>query len=178
MSVSRLGMAIALSLLSAAPLGAQATKVGYIDSNAVLAEYPPAQEARTALEATLAGFRTEVQQLNVSMQTAVNEYQQQQLTMTAEARQSREQELQNQQDALQRRTQELDNQAQQRQQEIFLPIMEAINAVLEQIRVEGNYAIIFDTASQAILTADPSLELTQEVLRRLQVAGSQPEGGR
>ena len=40
--------------------------------------------------------------------------------------------------------------------------------------MEGNYAIILDQASQVILAADPALELTQEVLTRLQ---AQDTGG-
>lgn len=177
MSVSRLGMAAVLVLLSAGPLGAQATKVGYINSNAVLEEYPAAQDAQRAMQATLAGYDAELQQLNISFQEAVNEYQQQQMTMTADARQAREQELESQRLAAEQRTQELNNQAQQRQSEVFQPIMEAITAVLEEIRVEGNYALILDAASQAILVADPTLDLTQEVLTRLQADGG-AMGGR
>ena len=51
MSVSRLGMATALLSLAVSPLDAQVAKIGYINSNTVLAEYPPAQEAQQALQA-------------------------------------------------------------------------------------------------------------------------------
>ena len=176
MSVSRLGMATALLSLAVSPLGAQVARIGYINSETVLAEYPPAQEARQALQATLAGYDAELQQLQAGFEQAVEEYQQQQLTMTTEARQAREQELGASQIAVQRRTQELNTQAGQRQAEVFQPIMEAITAVLEEIRVEGNYALILDTASQAILAADPALDLTQEVLTRLQATNSDRQG--
>ena len=177
MSVSRLGMSAVLVLMCAGPLAAQATKVGYINSNDVLAEYLPAQEAQQALETARQGAESELQLLNSGYQAAIQQYQQQGMTMTAEARQNREQELGSQQQALQRRSQELDIQLQQRQAELFQPIMESVTTVLEEIRVEGNYALILDAASQAILVADPALDLTQEVVTRLQ-ANSGAEGGR
>lgn len=177
MDVFRLGAAGALSLLAVFPLAGQGTKVGYIDTNAVLAEYGPAQEARRSLQATLAGYQTELQQLGADIQQKWNEYQQQQMTMNADARRAREQDLQTMETRLGERTQELQAQAAQREAEVFQPIMEEIRVVLEEIRVDGGYGLILDTATGTILVADPALELTQQVLTRLQ-ARSGAEGGR
>lgn len=168
MSISRMGMAAALVLLSAGTVQAQAARVGYVNSDQVLAEYEPAQVARQELEADRQEAQSELQLLDRGLTAAVNEYQQQAMTMTPEARQAREQELQNQQRALQSRTQELDIQFQELQAELLQPIMERVTAVIEEIRVEGGYALILDSASQAILSGDPALDLTQEVLNRLQ----------
>ncbi len=174
MSVSRLGLAFAMSALGAASLGAQAARLGYVDSQAVLAEYAPAQEARAQLETARQEIESELQMLNSGLQVAVNEYQQQAMSMTPEARQGREQELARQNQALQSRTQELDIQFQQRQAELLQPITDRITAVIEEIRVEGNYTMILDRASQVILAADPALDLTQDVMSRLQ---AEPSGG-
>lgn len=153
---------------TAAPLAAQSAKMGWVDTNVVLRELPMAQDAQKTLEAALQGFQAEMQQLVSDLQTAEQEYRQQQMTMTPENRQAREEELLRSRNAVQQRSQELDGQAQQRRAEVFQPVMEAITAAIEEIRVEGNYAMILDVASQAILSADPSLDLTQEVLTRLQ----------
>ena len=168
MSISRMGMAAALVLLSAGSAEAQAARVGYVNSDQVLAEYEPAQEARLGLEAARQEGESEIQLLGRGLQAAVDEYQQQGMTMTPEARQAREQELANLQQGLQNRTQELQIQFQERQAELLQPIMERVTAVIEEIRVEGGYALILDSASQAILAGDPALDLTQEVLNRLQ----------
>ena len=168
MSISRLGMVAALMLLSTSSAAAQAARVAYVNTNQVLAEYAPAQEARQALESARLEAQSELQLLDRGLQAAVGEYQQQAMTMTPEARQARELELQNQQQALQNRTQELDIQFQERQEELLQPVMGRVTAVIEEIRVEGSYALILDSASQAILAGDPALDLTQEVLTRLQ----------
>ena len=168
MSISRLGMVAALMLLSTSSAAAQAARVGYVNTTQVLEEYTPAQEARQALESARLEAESEIQLLGRGYQAAVDEYQQQAMTMTPEARQAREQELMGQQQALQNRTQELDIQFQERQAELLQPVMERVTAVIEEIRVEGSYALILDSASQAILAGDPALDLTQEVLTRLQ----------
>ena len=165
-----------MSLLFAGPLAAQGTKVAYINTNAVLAEYAPAQDASRALQATYMGYQAEIDNLDAGYQQEVAEYQQQMMTMTPEARQAREVELQTQLAALQTRRAELQDLAAQREAEVFAPINEAIRSVLEEIRVEGNYGLILDLVSNAILVADPALDLTQQVLTRLQ-ARSGSEGG-
>ena len=178
MSIFRLGGAAALSLLAVAPAAGQGTKVGYINSDAILAEYGPAQEAQKSMEATLAGYRTELERLGQDIQQAWTQYQQQQMTMNADARRAREEDLQGMEAKLQERTQQLEGQAAQRQAEVFQPIMEEIRTVLEEIRVQGGYGMILDTASKAILVADPDLELTQQLLTRLRDRSGTPGEGR
>ncbi|MGI9626853.1 MAG: OmpH family outer membrane protein [Longimicrobiales bacterium] len=171
-------LALTLTVFTASFAQAQAVKVGYIDSNSVLSQYEKAQTARTEMEASLANYQSEIEAMNQDFQTAMNEYQQQAGTLTPEVRANREEALQAQQRVLQQRVSELEQQAQQRQAEVFQPVMAEIGDVIEQIRVEGNYAFILDTASQAILSADPALNLTDMLLQRLRQTGAEPDGSR
>jgi hypothetical protein len=54
------------------------------------------------------------------------------------------------------------------------PILTQMMEVIEQLRVEGSYSVIMDAAGQSIIAADPALDLTQEVLRRLQQTAGAP----
>lgn len=171
-------LGLTFTVLLASSVGAQVLKVGWIDSNSVLSEYGKAQQARTEMEQSLSNYQAEIEQMNTDFQTAVNEFQQQAGTLTPEVRQNREEGLQAQQRVLQQRVDELEQQASQRQAEVFQPVMAEISEVIELIRVEGNYAMILDSSSQAILAADPALDLTQELLRRLQEVGAESDGGR
>ena len=174
----RFGLTLLLAAASASAVHAQTARVGWIDSNAVLSQYDKAQEARTRMEESLTSYQSEIEQMNSDFQAQMASFQQQQATMTPEARQNRQEQLQSQQRTLQQRVAELEQQASQRQAEVFQPVMTEINEVIEQIRVEGDYAMILDVSSQAILAADPALDLTQEVLRRLQEAGAESDGNR
>ena len=170
MSVSRLGIAVALALLTTASLEAQATKIGYINSQEVLELYQPARDARDLVEADRDRWTQQIQQLVNQFQADEEEFQQQQGTMTPEARQIRQQELQSQYLAIQQRDEQLNTQLQQRQEELFQPIMDKVGAVIEEIRVEGGYALILDAATPVpvIIAADESLNLTQTLLTRLE----------
>ena len=45
--------------------------------------------------------------------------------------------------------------------------MDEITAVIEELREEGSYALILDVAAGSIVSADPTLDVTEEVIRRL-----------
>lgn len=151
----------------------QTSTIAFINSQRIIQEAPGAQEARQTLEAEMEQYRTELQQLEQDLQAEIQDYQQQVGTMTEEARAAREQEIRAQQQQLAQRASELDQQAAQRQQALVEPIMQQIEAVIEAIRQERNYAMIFDSApGTSLISADPSLDITDEVIQRLQTAQS------
>lgn len=168
-----------LALALAFPARAQSgIKIGYINSQQIIQEAPGAREAQQQLEEQLSEYRTEVQTMGEELQQMIQQYEQQQMTLSEEARQSREEQIRQQQQAYQERIQQLENQAAQRQEELVAPIMERINAVIENLRREGSYTMIFDVAAQGIIAADPGLDITSEVIRRLKENASPGSGGR
>jgi Skp family chaperone for outer membrane proteins len=50
--------------------------------------------------------------------------------------------------------------------------MDRVEQVIETIRKEGGYAIIFDVASSAMISADSTLDLTTQVITRLKASES------
>jgi Skp family chaperone for outer membrane proteins len=54
--------------------------------------------------------------------------------------------------------------------------MDGITAIIEQVREEGAYSLILDAAAGSIVSADPALDLTREVIDRLQT-GTGDGGG-
>ena len=80
-------------------------------------------------------------------------------------------------DSLRSRQQELESSATKRQNELMAPIMETVRKVLEDIRVEDGYAMIFSSepGSSQILAADKNLDITERVVARLRtVAAAKP----
>lgn len=163
----------AVGLLTvAAPLTAQATgKIGYIDTRRVLQEAPGAQEARQAMEQEMQGFQAQMQAMEDSLQTMMSQYQQKSLVMSAEAKQQREQEIMQRRASFQERAEELQERAGRRQQELMEPLMQRIEEVISQVRQAEGFALVFDAASDAIVSADPGLDLTTKVIERLRAAG-------
>jgi outer membrane protein len=164
-------LAMAGLLLVAAPLAAQApTKVGYIDTRRVIQEAPGAQEARATIEREMQGWQQQMQAMDDSLRVMMTDYQQRSLVMSADAKQKREQEIMEKQQGFEARAQELQTQAGRRQQELMEPIMQRVEAVISEIRQAEGFALVFDVASEAIVSADPSLDLTTKVIERLRAA--------
>ena len=69
----------------------------------------------------------------------------------------------------QTRARGLDSTMQARQAQLVKPIMERVQSVIEAIRTEDGYAMIFDVGSQTsvVVAADKKLDLTERVLARL-----------
>ncbi len=156
--------------------GQGVVRLGFIDSRAIINEAPGATQAQEQFDRDMARYRAELQQMAEDIQNLITQFDQQQLTMSAEAKANREEEIRQRQQAYQNRVQELNQQADLRQQELVAPIMAQINEVIETIRGEGNYTMIFDVAAGAIIAADPTMDLTQTVIDRLRAqAGT---GGR
>jgi outer membrane protein len=164
-------MAVAGLLAVTAPLAAQTSaKVGYIDTRRILQEAPGAQEARTTLEREMQGFQNQLKVMQDSLQALMADYQQKSLVMSADAKQKREQEIIAKRTGWEQRAEELQNQAARRQQEVMEPIMQRVEEIISQVRQAEGFAIVFDAASDAIVSADPALDLTPKVIERLRSA--------
>jgi len=177
--MSRLATLTAGLLLLAAT-GAQSQqpglKIAYINSGQILTEAPGAQQAQNQFQQEMQVWQAEMERRQASVDSLIRQYDQQQLTMSPTVKQQREQEIVQAQQSMQQRAQELDQQMTQRQNELVQPVMDVINEVIETMRAEGAYSLIFDVAAGSIIAADPSLDLTDEVIRRLQALPSGPAG--
>lgn len=154
-------------LLFAGAVEAQVLKIGYINSQQVLASSPDAAAAQQRFDQEMQGYQAEVQQLETELTGLQERLQQQQLTLSPEARANREQQIQQRVQAYQARTAELQQVADQRRAELIQPVMDRITAIIETIREEGQYSLILDVAAGSIIAADTTLDLTPEVIRRM-----------
>jgi len=162
--------------LAAGTAEAQTLKIGYLNSQEILLNAPGAAEAQQTFDAEMEGFTAEAQSLQDELVRMQEQLQQQQLTLSPEAKRNREAQIQQKATEAQQRMAQLDEMAGQRRAELVQPVMDRITEVIEAIRAEGNYALILDVAAGSIISADPTLDLTQEVIARLQAQATAPGG--
>lgn len=155
-------------LLPAGAVEAQTLKIAYINSQEILLQAPGAEEAQTRFDSEMQGYQQEIARLESELQNMETSLQQQSLTLSPEARANREQALQQKFQEYQQRAGQLQQVAQERRAELIQPVMDEITSVIEMIREEGAYSLILDAAAGSIVSADPVLDLTQEVINRLQ----------
>lgn len=168
LALSAAAFALLAISTQSAPVGAQVTRIGYINSAEILANAPGATEAQDLFEQEMQDTQAELQRMEADLQNRAEDLQRQALTLSPEARAAREQQLQALQQEYNSRFQELQTEADRRRAELVQPIMDQVTQVIEAIREEGGYALILDSTAGSIIAADPELDLTQEVLSRLE----------
>jgi outer membrane protein len=156
----------ALAVLAAAPAQAQ-LKIGYVNSQRILAETPAFADVRATLEREFTPLRAEIDTLEARLARGDEELRAQQSTLTEAARQQRTQALQQQLASYQQRAQAIQQQLQQREQELVAPVMQRIRGVLEEVRAAGSYSFIVDPPEGMVVAVDPALDVTNDVIRRL-----------
>ena len=172
LSVGVLG-ALGALFVGAAPAAAQ-LKIGFVNSQRVLAEAPGVQQVQQTLQAEMTRLRAPLDSMEQRLNAANTAFQQQQATLTPAAREQRQNELQQQFAAYQQRGQQLQEQAQQRQAQLVQPVMQQINAAIEALRREGAFTLIVDSSQGGIVTVDPALDLTDRVLQRMRGGAAAP----
>jgi outer membrane protein len=144
-------------------------KIGYINSQVIIAEDPSAMAAQEQFQREMVPFESELQALEAEIADLLSQYQAQQITLTANARRARQDAIVQRQEAYQERMAQIEAEAGRRQQELVAPIMERINSIIQEIRSEGLYTFIFDVAGGGLIAADESFDLTGDVMERLAV---------
>ena len=142
-------------------------KIGYINSQAILAQDPSANAAQEQFQREMVPFESELRGLETDIADLIGVYQAQQITLTANARRMRQDQIAQKQQAYQERMAQIEAEAARRQQELVQPIMERINTIIQEIRSDGAYTFIFDVSGGGLIAADESFDLTDEVIERL-----------
>ena len=173
LSAGVLGVLGAL-FLAAAPAAAQGIKIGFVNSQKILAEAPGVAQVQQTMQAEMTRLRAPLDSMEQRLNAANTAFQQQQATLTPAAREQRQNELQQQFQAYQARGQQLQEQAQQRQQQLVQPVMQQINQAIEVLRREGGFTMIVDSSQGGIVTVDPALDLTDRVLQRMRGGAAAP----
>ena len=168
-------LALIVGAASAGSLSAQAApapKFGFINSAAILAQAPGRLEAENKFKSEVAAYQAQLQRMSDSLQTMAANFDKEAPKLDTATQRARAKVIQDREAAYQARARSLDSTMQTRQAELIRPIMENLQKVIEQVRAEDGYAMIFDVASQTsvIVAADKNLDITEKVLAKVKAA--------
>lgn len=162
---------LALVVAASAPLAAQQVNIVYIDSERLGQEATALQQARQQVQQQMQQLEAEADSalapIQAQLQQLVSEFQQQQGVMQQGQREQRETAIRQKQSELQQAGSEWEQRAGQIQNEILGPALNRVNQVIDELRAERGYSFILDTSAGGVIAADPALDITDEVLRRL-----------
>jgi outer membrane protein len=166
-------LALSLSAVFAGTAAAQAApKFGYVNSAAILSQAPGRAEAEAQFNSEVKVYQAQLQRMSDSLQLLASAFDKEAPKLDSATREARASSIRGKEADYQKRAQALDQQMQNRQAELVRPLMEQLQKIIEQVRTEDNYAMIFDVGSQTsvIVAADKSLDITDKVLARLKAA--------
>lgn len=159
----------ALALVTIAGSAQAQTKIAYVNTAVVLENAPGRDAAAQMFNKEADALRGQLQKMADSLQKLVTAYTKAEPTMTAAKKDAEQKKLQDLQLEFQAKEVELNNQAGKRRDELWAPIREQVRKVLEDIRAEDGYAVIFENSpdNSVIVAADKNLDITDRVVARL-----------
>lgn len=163
---------LALAAIAFIAMGARqqtSPRIGFVNIAVIMEQTPGFQEARQTFETEMQQSQQELEQLQDSLNTRVQEFEQSSVALSPTARTERQQELQQLSQRIQQRMQQLQGQMQERQRELLAPIEERVQTIVDGIRAERNLWAVFDISQQnsSIISASSELNLTEQVITRL-----------
>ena len=162
---------VALTLLAAFAVRAPAQgsqKSAFIQSSVLLEQAPGRVEAEAQFARETQPFKDQIKRMSDSLNAMVAAFEKRQATLTPAQRDVQTKEIQAKEASYQTRTRELETKANQRQSELVNPILDRIKLAIEDVRVEGGYAFIFNVEQgSAVVAMDKNLNVTDRVMSKL-----------
>ena len=148
-----------------------AQKYAFVDTEYILNRIPSYKAAQDQLDKLAGDWQEEVETAYEEIELMYKNFQAEKVLLTEEMRIQREEEIissEKQVKALQQKYFGRDGNLFVKRQELIKPIQDELYRAVKEIAVEGNYAVIFDTASGAnMLYTNPKYDKSDDVLEKL-----------
>jgi outer membrane protein len=161
---------LAVAALLAGPASAANLSVGYIDSARIFLEYSDAKEAQARFDRQVQGWRDEAAEKEKAVKQLRDEVRDLSPILSSLRRQEKEEALQKAIADHERFVQSIwgpQGQATQENERATREVVELIRAEVEKLAGEKGLDLVFDSAGGFLIFADKSLDLTGEIIKRL-----------
>lgn len=153
----------AVMLAAFAPAAVAEVKVGFVNSDRVMKEAPPAKKAQQKLEKEFEKRDQELQRLAKQLQGMQEALEKNGMTMAEGDRRNKEREFNELNRDFQRKQREFREDLNQRRNEELAGVLERANKTIKQIAEAEKYDIIFQEA----VYASPRIDITDKVIKAL-----------
>jgi len=146
-----------------------AQKYGFIDDEKIKTNYKEWTKAQEQFNADLKQWDDQAALLEQELNQLISDYDKQKLILSADKKAEREAAINAKNQALQSFTKEISapgGKAERRMQELVRPLYDKITAAIEQLAIEENYDMIFNSGSLAYAKED--LDVTDKVIEILE----------
>jgi outer membrane protein len=148
-----------------------AQKYAFVDTDYILNRIPSYKAAQDQLDKLSTEWQTEVENLYTEIEKMYKDYQTEKVLLNEEMRVKKEEEIVTKEQTAKNLQKEYfgrDGSLFKKREELVKPIQDEVYRIVKEIATEGNYAVIFDTASGAnMIYTDPKYDKSDEVLEKL-----------
>lgn len=159
------------TLVLAATLSGLAQKFAFVDSEYIRNNIPAFTAAQQQLDKMSEAWEKEVADGYAQVEQMYKDYQAEVVLLSQDQKRKREEEIvtrEKEVKELQNKYFGMEGELYKKREELVKPIQDEILKAIKEISVEGNYAVIFDTATGSnILFANPRYDLSDQVLEKL-----------
>ena len=148
-----------------------AQKYAFVDTEYILDRIPAYKAAQDELDKMAQDWQSEVETMYEGIEKMYQDFQAEKVLLTEEMKTKKEEEIIDREKEvkdLQQKYFGRDGNLFNKRQELIKPIQDEVYRAVKEIASEGNYAVIFDTASGAnMLYTNPKYDKSDEVLEKL-----------
>ena len=160
-----------LVLVSSVSLVFGQLKIGYVDSQKIMAQFQEAKDAQQKLDKIRGEYQAEYENKVREYQALAQEIDSQSLLLSEEKKKEKLRMLQDKATEIdQYKFEKLNPEGGEfyrKNQEIFKPVIEKINLVIQKIGRVEEYDYLFDATSGVLVHALPKYDITDQVLEEL-----------
>ena len=149
---------------------AREVKVAYFDSEKLRSEWGEWKDAQAKFDQDVAQWQQQAQKMEEDLNALMEEFQRQQLLLSEDKRQEKQMLIQQKQQEYQDFLSSIFGEggtASKRNAELTAPLYARINKTLAAIADKEGYSVVFDALSSGIAYVDPTLDITEELVKQL-----------
>ena len=147
------------------------TKIGYVDSDAIMDKLPDAQDAKQKLDVFVQEWQGELNKIENTWKTKYDDYEKRKLIMTDQSRAELEAELvklEKQISDYREKKFGTNGEMFQKQDELMKPIQNKVFSAIKEVAQEEDYDYVFDRSGDILLLyAKDKYDITVKVLNKL-----------
>ena len=155
-----------LLVLAAASFAQQASKIVVINSQRAFEISAEGKKALTQMQDRDTKIRADIQKMDDAIRALENKLTTGRLTMTAEALRAIQSDLENTSTKRKRYEEDAARDSQQFAAKLIERIREEMVTVIEAFRKEQGYDLVLDLGTSGVVTLNPAIEITDEIVRR------------
>lgn len=148
-----------------------AQKYAFVDTEYILGNIPAYESAQDQLDQLSVEWQKEIESIYAEIDKMYKDFQAEKVLLTEEMKRKREDEIINKEKEakeVQKKYFGREGDLYKKRQELVKPIQDEIFNAVKEIAIEGNFAVIFDTAgSVSMLYTDPKYDKSDKVLEKL-----------